>query len=212
MLGEMSQLIVEAAIYMHFVLYDQWDKNSFSDQPIRFLNFFYALLDGALPKYKMIDEYAALRGDLKLHDKSFRTNVFTEQAQLFGTTFKNNFVKHAFPRLQRFLRRFEKDRGIVRETLLHLFAGGAEKKKYLANAHLISKMKEHLHYKDNSLHDIYLCHKHIELFYRLQSYNEKEGLKNFSLVPIFHHGLHHIAYDSRAFWQLLCRLELYEGR
>jgi transposase len=38
--------------------------------------------------------------------------------------------------------------------------------------------------------------------------NEINGWKNFKLIPLFKLGRHHLNYDSYAFWQLLCSLEI----
>lgn len=51
-------------------------------------------------------------------------------------------------------------------------------------------------------------YKHIEIFYRLQRFNERHRYKNFKLIPKFHHGCLHIQYDSQAIYGTLKKLKL----
>lgn len=114
---------------------------------------------------------------------------------------------HAYSRLRRFLYQFEKNKTVVYQMLDFLFNKDS---KYSLNMDLCKIMRDHLKYpgyrflsvKENP--QVYL-----RFFYNLQRYNEQNNLKNYSLIPIYKHGLLHIRYDTFALYQRLCGLKLY---
>lgn len=209
-LGVISNLTVEASIYIHFELYKRWQEGNFHDKPINFLDFYYPLLDKPAAKYILDPKYKELRGNLEFYVKKHRSNLYVNQSLIFETCFKNNLFMHGYSRVRRFLRGFESDAKVVYQTLDTLFNKNS---KFKPNDRLIEQMKSHLKYDGNGLHDIQAKYfRHIKFFYMLQCYNHERGLKNFKLVPEFKSGRHHIAYDTKAFWSLLCSVGMFQGK
>lgn len=198
---EMSSLIVEASVYIHYSLMKRWENGNF-DQ-VNFLDYYYPLMKTKRSKYIIDHDYAALREIMPLYDSSFRSNLFVDSSNQYAVIFHNNIWMHAYNRLRRFFKEFEKDNSKIYKTLSYLFEKNSTK---TPDELLLDKLKTILHWNEEKFDKIKLKSKYwdyIPLFYNLQRYNETNKLKNFSLIPIFKHGMHHIRYDSFAYECLL---------
>lgn len=203
---EMSSLIVEASIYIHYSLMKRWKDGNFEE--MKFLDYYYPLMKSKRPKYIIDTEYNAMRGTMPLYDSSFRSNLFVDSANQYTTIFHNNIWMHAYNRLRRFFKKFQVDNSEIYRTLSYLFEKNSTK---IPNDLLLEKLRSELQWDGEKLTELKLKNKYwssIKLFYNLQRYNEANNYKNFSLVPIFKHGLHHIRYDSFAFEMLLASVGL----
>lgn len=97
------------------------------------------------------------------------------------------------------------------KTLSYLFETNSTK---IPDGELLKKLQTELQWNGEKFTDLKLQSKYwksLYLFYNLQRYNECNNYKNFALVPLFKHGMHHIRYDSFAFYNALCSLKLYSG-
>lgn len=208
--AEMSGLFCEASIYINFVLYKNWNNGIFSKSLYDCLKCFYHLMSKNSIKYEIDADYKKLRllkFSSYIYDSSRRQNIFVTQANLYETNFHNNLFVHAYKRIRRFLKQFEKDAKIVYQTLDTLFD---RKSKFVANENLINLMKIHLNYNGQGFYDLKNKQKYInyiEFFFNLQKYNNLNGLRNFRLVPIYRFGSHHIQYDSKSLFELLRRFK-----
>lgn len=206
--NEMSSLIVESSINIHFTLMKRWQAGDFS--PVKFLNYYYPLMLKKKSQYILDPDYEKLRGTLPLYDSAYRSNIFVDSANQYEVIFHNNIWMHGYNRLRRYFK-FENDKKKVYNTLAFVFnTQGANE----PDEALLSRMRIDLKWNGEKLDKLQnkkLFWSSMELFYNLQRYNERNGFKNFSLIPIFSHGLKHIRYDSFAFHGLLCSLGLYRG-
>lgn len=207
--AEISRLTVEVSVYLHYKLSKEWSSGHFPT--ISFLDYFYALCDKSKAKYDMDLAYKSIRGEYisKKYNHSYRSNLLVFAAKQYETIFSNNIWMHAYTRLRRFLYQFEKNKTVVYQMLDFLFN---QNSKYSLNMDLYKIMREHLKFSGcRFLHIKEYPLAHLRFFYNLQRYNEQNELKNFSLIPIYKHGLLHIRYDTFALYQRLCGLKLFKG-
>lgn len=205
---EMSSLIVESSIYIHWTLMKRWRTGDFN--AINFLHCYYPLMVKKKSQYLLDPDYEILRGPLPLYDSSYRSNIFVDSANQYEVIFHNNIWMHGYNRLRRYFK-FEPDKKKVYNTLAYLFnTKGANE----PDEELLARMRNDLKWNGEKLDKLQnkkLFWPSIELFYNLQRYNERNNLKNFALIPIFNHGLKHIRYDSFAFYYLLSSIKLFKG-
>lgn len=187
------------------------------EKQINFGYYFYSLL----PKYAhRIDQvYRELRGDLPLYDNSHRSNILIHLVTTYETVFRTNIVTHAWKRLRKFFLKFTytNDNGEevhyktadIRSTMEYLFYRVTDSVPQEA---LLQLLETHLQWnRQNRLFDINdgeQYFKHIELFYRLQRFNETNRHKNFKLIPQFKFGAIHIRYDTQGMFDLLKKKNL----
>lgn len=206
---EMSKLLVEFSIYTHYILNKKWANNDFTK--VRFLDHFYVLsavrnANMSTKTETMDSEYMRLRVDNinGLHNRSGKSNSIVFAAKQYETSFNNNIWMHAYVRVKRFLKNFTENKTVVYRTLDFLFNRNS---KNDTNPHLIRMMELSLGYDGERFLDVKSKpHKYLKFFYRLQCYNNALGRRNFALVPIYKHGLHHIRYDTQGLHYLLSSL------
>lgn len=206
---EMSALIVEASVHIHYSLMKRWAAGDFSK--VNFLDYYYPLMQKKKDKYKLDPDYEQLRVSMPLYDSAFRSNIFVDSAKQYAVIFHNNIWMHAYNRLRRFFKP-EPDKRKVYQTLSYLFE---TKSAHLPDDILLERLKTELDWNGEKLDKLKLKDRFwdsMPLFYNLQRYNERNNLKNFALIPIRKHGLHHIRYDSFAFQNLLSGLKLYKPK
>lgn len=189
------------------------------EKQINFGYYFYSLLNKNA--HRIDPDYREIRGDLPLYDNSNRSNILIDLVKTYTTVFRTNIVTHAWKRLRNFflLFTYTNDNGEqvklvyadIRSTLEYLFYRDTDSVPQEA---LLQLLETHLQWnRQNRLFDISdgeQYFKHIELFYRLQRFNESNGLKNFKLIPQFKFGAIHIRYDTQAMFQLLKSKNLIE--
>lgn len=209
---EMSKLLVEMSIYTHYMLNKNWRRGDFTKP--KFLDYFYALSTTGKQSRKndTIDTgYRNLRqGNVKnIANRSNKSNPIVFAAKQYQTIFNNNISMHAYSRIKRFLNLFDKDKKRLYETLDYLFNSSSTNEP---NAYLIDRMVEYLQYDYTRILTIKTKpYDHIRLFYTLQRFNSKFGLRNFALIPIYKHGLHHIRYDTQSLFSCLKGLHKIAG-
>lgn len=141
--------------------------------------------------------------------RTYKTNLLVFAAKQYTTVFNNNIWMHAYARIRRFLHHFDKDKRRVYKTLDYLFN---ENNRFQADSTLLDKLVEHLEYDGERFLTIKTDpQKYIRLFYYLQRFNEMFGFRNFNLVPIYKHGLHHVQYDGQAMHSCLSGLKKTRG-
>lgn len=205
---EMSSLIVESSIYIHYVLMKRWKDENF--ESLNFLDLFYHLMQKKKAKYTIDYEYEKLRITMPLYDSSYRPNIYRDACNQYETIFHNNMWMHSYNRLRRYFK-FETDRKRVYKTLSYLFSSNS---KEIPDEELLNRMRIDLDWngeKFDKIQNKKLYWSSMKLFYNLQRYNERNNLKNFALIPIFKHGLKHIRYDSTGLYYMLCNLKLFKG-
>lgn len=206
---EMSKLSVEVAIYIHYILNKEWESGIF-DKKKDFLQYFYALSTTGKQSRKtdtMDIEYRNLRqGHIKeLANRSYLSNPIVFASKQYLTLYNNNIWMHGYNRIKRFLKLFDNNKTRVFETLDYLFNSN---NRFQADPTLIARMIEYLDYDGNRILKIKEDpQQHIRLFYNLKGFNHMYLQRNFSLVPIYKHGLHHIRYDSQAMFTCLSGLK-----
>lgn len=213
--AEMSKLAVEASRYAHFDLMRKWRNGNFPRRKIDFSHFFKALLEQN--RDTLDPEYAEIRGNLPFYNNSHRINLMNHLIKQLKTAFTNNIKMHAYNRLRKFFKtfitvnrrgeavHFEND--VIKNTLKFLFN---EETDALPNQTLLELLRNYLGWNGQTLFDVYTdkYYRHVELFYRLQRYNEQHRYKNFRLIPQFAYGSLHIRYDTQAMFEVLRSLKL----
>lgn len=214
---EMSAMAVEASRYIHWDLMRKFNDGIFPQQKIDFSYYFKALCHQDRVIYVLDPEYSQLRGDLPLYDCSIRSNIREHLINQYDTVFNNNLKTHAFNRLRKFFAKFGRlnDQGQfinfkyndMRDTLGYLFYYETDS---VPDPQLLQLMTDNLGWNGEKLHDIDSDrnYKHIEIFYRLQRFNETNRFKNFKLIPQFHFGAIHIRYDTQAMFHVLNSMKL----
>lgn len=88
----------------------RWANND--STPIRFLDYFYQLLDKSKVNYEMDVEYRSIREKymVDLYDKSYQFCCFLNKK-----LFKNNICKHAYIRIRGFLQHIVKENKIDKQ-------------------------------------------------------------------------------------------------
>lgn len=215
--AELSALAVEASRYAHFDLMRKWRDGNFPRNEIDFRQYFLALL--RQNRDTLDPEYAALRGNLPFYDNSYRINMMNHLITQYKTAFKNNLKVHAYSRLRKFFKTFiiVNQRGesvpfeykVIKDTLEFVFY---RETNVVPNQTLLELLRNYLGWNGQKLFDIdsNKYYKHVELFYRLQRYNEQHRFKNFKIIPQFSYGSLHIRYDTQAMSELLKHLKLIE--
>lgn len=199
----LSRLFIEYAIYMQFKLMKEFEADIFPQEKINFLDGFYRLSIGNKEQNIMNSHYRKIRrraGLLEQHDTSHRQNQVKSLCYQYEINFRNNIWMHAWNRLNSFFKIFEKQHNIRYDTLHYLFVTNSTKQP---SQLLINEMEHYLDYNGERLTNMRSQYfKYIRIFYKLQRYNEDNGLKNFALIPIVHHGRKHIRYDTYALFQM----------
>lgn len=216
---EMSALAVETSLYIMFKLQRQWERGEFPTSKIKFLPYFYHVLHNNKEKYKIDPNYVKVRGSIGYYDGSARTNIFTQLSKVYETNFINNIIVHGYKRLRAYLYRKGHDSETVYRTLDKLFN---PRSTHDANDACLNDLAE-IGYNGGGFYDLKTNYfKYIEIFYRLQRSIEDHNINQhlngqrnfkrvFTLIPLFHHGLKHIQYDTRALWELAKKLKIFEG-
>lgn len=205
---ELSDWMVEASIYIHYVYMGQLEVNphqTIITKP-KFIDYFYHLKADSKAKYEILSEYNELRCSARLqkYDGSYRSNLFISAANSYETCAMNNITVHMYSRVRKFFKSCAKETPSY-ETLDWLFT---KKSKKLPDPMLIQHLKDKLQFTGN-FHDLkQKWFTYIPFLYRLQRHFETIEHKNFRLLPIFSHGRKHIRYDSFAFYQLLASMKL----
>lgn len=115
---EMSSLIIESSVYIHFALKKRGRAGDFA--PIKFLHYYYPLILKKKSQYILDPDYEKLRGSLLLYDSAYRSNIFVDSANQYEVIFHNNIWMHGYNRLRRYFK-FEPDKKKVYKTLAYLF-------------------------------------------------------------------------------------------
>lgn len=221
---QMSELTVEAAIYIRHLLYSDARAGVFPKGKIEFDACFKHLRQHVNPNsYPLSEQYEDIREELGMtHKYICHHNPFNHAWKAYKTAFINNIVTHMETRVNRFLKNYqtivlgrpnktvaERDllyRQRVR-TLTHVFGPNdvvwdihddelLEALAYFGwDGQQITKFR---------LQDEY--YRYFRLLYYIQDFNTLYGLKNFHLVPIYRHGRHHIRYDATSFKDLIRRV------
>lgn len=214
---EMSALAVEASRYCHFDLMRHFEQNIFPTQKIDFSFYFRALLTQN-PGW-LDPAYSQIRGNLRFYSNECRSNIMVDLISQYETAFKNNLKVHGYSRMRKFFKTcvmYDENGEIVpiedpaiRDTLAFLFNRESDA---LPDQGLLLVLRLDLHWTGEKLIDIDSAQyfKHVEIFYRLQRFNEINLMKNFMLIPQHHFGSVHIRYDTQAMFYVLDRLKLIE--
>lgn len=200
---EISQLVYEVSLYIMYDIHAQLEDGRFNGEKINFLSYFYSLLDTKKNSKSVLYENLRASFGLGKYSKSYRSNLFIQQAQLYETVFENNIWMHAWNRVRKFLHKiYAKDDKYSKKTtintLLYLFY---ENKPIDGDIYKIPWTKGHF---CNLKKDVY---SKLADFYYIWKINNINGYKNFSLFPKFSLRRHHINYDKYAFYQLLCSVK-----
>lgn len=202
--AEISALAYEASLYIYFDLHTKFEDGSYNGKKIDFLSYFYSLLDTKKQSNSLL--YEELRASMGMgckYDKSYRSNLFVSQANLYTTIFENNIWMYAWSRIRKFLKNInpKADKKTILDTLFYLFYDSDEEQK---------EDKEILNtpwtrgYFCNLKRDVY---SRLADFYLIWKINSINKYKNFQLIPQFSLRFHHINYDKFAFYQLLCSIQ-----
>lgn len=178
---EMSRMVVEASIYIHFMLMRGWARNEFPEKYDAnfFTKYFYAIRDNPMKprptkqnnaektkpdpnKYKLDDEYKSLRGNLKLPNAERKSNQIRFAIEQYETLFHNNIFVHTEKRIGRFfsnkVKLTEKDKEkwqpIIGRTMKILFYREEYDCKDDEVTTLLNWLKDDLDWNGDYLHDL----------------------------------------------------------
>lgn len=219
----MSKWYAEVSIYIRYVLYRNWSQKKFPKKKadLDFKTFFMHLKDvkqgPSKDLYSLDKQYAKMRPQYcKNYQTKWNTMMFA--IRTYETAFVNNLAIHSYNRLKAFLAHMqidewkETDENMQQrrfDTLNYIFNGT---RKELADTRML-RLLVSLGYNEleklGSIRANY--HKHVKLFYNIQRLNQEHEWKNFKLIPMFKHKLHHIRYDDAALHEVLRALKLVKG-
>ena len=103
---EMSRLCYEVSLYIyHDIMEKLEDTVEYIFEPIRFLDYFYCLVNNK--QHSTTHSYSVLRSrfNLREYDKSYKSNLMVSASRAYETVFENNIWMHGWHRVKRFLSR-----------------------------------------------------------------------------------------------------------
>ena len=205
---EISRLSYEASLYIYYDVMEKLeDPDYIFTEPIRFVDYFYALLNSK--KHSPTTNYNNIRCNfgLRKYDKSYRSNLFVATANMYETQFENNIWMHGWHRVKRFLHKTNElaTKKDLYDSTMFLFSN--DEKFTIANTITVLPQHWTRGYFHNLKHKNVL-YSRLRDFYIIWTTNDSKDWKNFKLVPTFKLGRRHINYDTFAFYQLLCSCKL----
>lgn len=223
---DISQWSIELALYIHFKTYRLLCSGNavaidqeFSMKNKSFLPDMHQLVDRkvgkrnsvAAAKYPIDAGYAELRAnycELKLYDCSYKNNMTYYAAENFRVAFGNNIWMHAYVRIRKFLRKLHP--GKENDKLIYYTLDALFNKKSKRHAHkaITESLSKYVQWDGSVFHHIKRdWYSFVPLFYRIQRFNEANGIKNFRLVPHYRHGRKHIRIDTKTLCGILNSIE-----
>lgn len=165
----------------------------------------------AAAKYPIDAGYAELRANypqLKLYDCSYKNNMTHYAAENFRAVFGKNIWMHAYGRIRKFLRKLHP--GKENDKLIYYTLDALFNKKSKRHAHkaITESLSKYVQWDGSAFHHIKRdWYSFVPFFFRMQRFNEANGIKNFKLVPHYRHGRKHIRIDTKSLCGILNSVE-----
>lgn len=213
----MSRMTIAASLNIYYDIYDLLKNGKghehFKKKPV-FSKYFYQLLEKTSSKMDspINHSFKQMLNECQLmFDRVQFGNLIKYGETSYSTALANNIKMHAYKRVKKCLQNIVKIENIektkkaskkaVLSTIQYLFKKDFNEED--AHPILLKRFRDITDSNKRFTGYKQYWYMFIPIFYKIQIWNDNNNLKNFKLLPIFHHKRHHINIDKETLYFIL---------